>query len=83
MNDYIFELQQEIDFMNEQLGYIETLIQNAAADNDTKEYARLMRLYLPLQKSFLKACAECEKLDNAANNADPLLDFAGTQGLSA
>lgn len=84
MNNTILDITQEIGFLNEQLAYIETLIQNATAENDTKEYARLMRLYLPMQKSLLKLYAERSRLE-AADNAevDPLLSFADSTGLSA
>ena len=81
---YLDELMQEIDYLEEQLGYLQLEMQKASQDENTKEYARLARLYLSMQKSYLNMCAEHSTLDEAENAADPLLSFAeGAQVQSA
>ena len=76
MNEpYESELQQEIDFLWEELAYLQAEISNARKNCDTDEYARLMRICLPVQKQFLKLCAEQEKRELAENEVDPLTEF--------
>ena len=50
-------------------------ITNARQASDTDEYTRLMRICLPVQKQYLKLCAEQEKRGNAENSTDPLMEF--------
>lgn len=45
------------------------------ASGDTDEYTRLFRVFLPVQKQYLKLCAELEKLTGA--NVDELAAFNG------
>jgi hypothetical protein len=77
--EYENELQQEINFLYDELAYMQKEIADARANGDGKEYARLMRLYLPVQKNYLKMCAEQKALETAERNqTDSLLAFAGT-----
>ncbi len=73
--EYTSELQQEIDFLYSELAFIQGEITNARQANDTDEYTHLMRICLPVQKQYLKLCAEQEKRENAENAADPLMEF--------
>lgn len=76
MNEpYESELQQEINFLWEELAYLQGEISNARKNYDTEEYARLMRICLPVQKQFLKLCAEQEKRELTENEVDPLTEF--------
>ena len=79
MNDtYESELQQEIDFLWEELAYLQGEISNARRKCDTDEYTRLMRVFLPVQKQYLKLCAEQEKRESVENEVDPLTEFNAT-----
>ena len=63
MNEtYNTELQQEINFLYEEITYLQKSIADARNSGDTDEYTRLMRVCLPVQKQYLKLCAELEKL---------------------
>ncbi len=76
MNDtYNMELQEEINFLFAELSYIQNEITNARNTGDTDEYTRLMRICLPVQKQYLKLCAEQEKREIAENSTDPLMEF--------
>lgn len=76
MNEaYRDELTQEIDFLYDELAYLQGEITDARKGNDTDEYARLFRVYLPMQKQYLKLCAELEKLAGA--EVDELAAFNG------
>lgn len=76
MNEtYESELQQEINFLWGELAYLQDEISNARKNYDTDEYARLMRICLPVQKQFLKLCAEQEKRELAESEVDPLTEF--------
>ncbi len=73
--EYTSELQQEIDFLYSELAFIQGEITNARQANDTDEYTRFMRICLPVQKQYLKLCAEQEKREQAENAVDPLMEF--------
>lgn len=76
MNEtYDQELQEEINFLFGEIVYLQDEIKKAKEAGDTEEYTRLMRAFLPVQKQYLKMCAEQEKRDNAAGDADPLEEF--------
>lgn len=76
MNEaYEVELQQEINFLLHEVGYLQEEISNARANGDTDEYTRLFRVFLPVQKQYLKLCAELEKLTGA--DVDELAAFNG------
>nr|DAY46474.1 MAG TPA: hypothetical protein [Caudoviricetes sp.] len=76
MNEsYEQELQTEINFLLHEVGYLQEEISNARASGDTDEYTRLFRVFLPVQKQYLKLCAELEKLTGA--NVDELAAFNG------
>ena len=76
MNEtYTEELQQEINFLFEEIAYLQKSIENARKCNDTDEYTRLMRVCLPVQKQYLKLCAEQEKRESMENETDPLTEF--------
>lgn len=76
MNDsYEQELQQEINFLYSELLYLQEEISAARKCSDTDEYTRLMRVCLPVQKQYLKLCAEQEKREQLANDVDPLTAF--------
>ena len=76
MNEvYENELQQEINFLYDELAYLQGEITNARKANDSDEYARLFRVYLPMQKQYLKLCAELEKQTGA--EVDELAAFNG------
>lgn len=76
MNEtYTSELQQEINFLWEELAYLQGEITNARKNYDTEEYTRLLRVCLPVQKQYLKLCAEQEKRERAKNAIDPLTEF--------
>ena len=50
-------------------------IETARKDGDTDEYTRFMRVCLPVQKQYLKLCAELEKLTET--EVDELAAFNG------
>lgn len=76
MNEvYENELQQEINFLYDELAYLQGEITDARKANDSDEYARLCRVYLPMQKQYLKLCAELEKQTGA--EVDELAAFNG------
>ena len=76
MNEtYTSELQQEINFLWEELAYLQGEITNACKNYDTEEYTCLLRVCLPVQKQYLKLCAEQEKREQAENAVDPLTEF--------
>ena len=76
MNEvYENELQQEISFLYDELAYVQGEITDARKANDSDEYARLFRVYLPMQKQYLKLCAELEKQTGA--EVDELAAFNG------
>lgn len=76
MNEtYTKELQQEINFLWGELAYLQEEITNARKNYDTDEYTRLMRVCLPVQKQYLKLCAEQEQRESMENDADPLAEF--------
>lgn len=76
MNEsYEQELRQEINFLLAEIAFLQSEITDARKVNDTDEYARLFRVYLPMQKQYLKLCAELEKL--ACAEVDELAAFNG------
>ena len=76
MNEvYENELQQEISFLYDELAYLQGEITDARKANDSDAYARLFRVYLPMQKQYLKLCAELEKQTGA--EVDELAAFNG------
>lgn len=76
MNEnYNEELQQEIDFLFAELAFLQEQIAAARKSGDTDEYTRFMRVCLPVQKQYLKLCAEQEKREQAENDIDPLTAF--------
>ena len=76
MNEaYEAELQQEINFLYEELAYLQGEIADTRKQNDTEAYTRLFRVFLPVQKQYLKLCAELEKLTGA--DVDELAAFNG------
>lgn len=76
MNEtYQNELQQEINFLFEELAYLQGEIAHARSTGSTEEYTRLMRVCLPVQKQYLKLCAEQEKRELTENEVDPLAEF--------
>jgi len=72
---YETELQQEINFLYDELAYLQGEIAHTRKQNDTEAYARLCRVYLPMQKQYLKLCAELEKQTGA--EVDELAAFNG------
>ena len=75
MNEnYQQELQQEINFLFAELAYLQKAIEAARNDGGTDEYTRLMRVCLPVQKQYLKLCAEQEKRGQESS-PDPLAEF--------
>ena len=76
MNEsYEQELQQEINFLNDELLFLQNEIAAAMNNGDTDEYTRLFRVCLPVQKQYLKLCAEQEKRVQAETEVDPLTAF--------
>ena len=76
MNEsYDEELRQEIDFLWNELAFLQDEISQARKAFDTEEYTRLMRVCLPVQKQYLKLCAEQEKREQAESDTDPLAAF--------
>lgn len=76
MNEsYNEELRQEINFLYSELVFVQKELEVARNAGDTDEYTRLMRICLPIQKQYLKLCAEQEKRGNAENSTDPLTEF--------
>lgn len=73
--DYRHELQQEIDFLWNELAFLQGQIADARRKCDTDEYTRLFRVCLPVQKQYLKLCAEQEKRAAMENDVDPLTAF--------
>ena len=75
MNEaYETELQQEINFLFAELAFLQEQISIARKCGDTDEYTRLFRVCLPVQKQYLKLCAEQEK-PQADGEIDPLTAF--------
>ncbi len=75
MNEaYETELQQEINFLFAELAFLQEEIAHARKCGDTDEYTRLFRVCLPVQKQYLKLCAEQEKRQ-ADSETDPLTAF--------
>ena len=72
--EYVNELQQEINFLYDEIAYMQGEIANARKCCDTDEYARLFRVFLPVQKQYLKLCAEQEKREHDTE-LDPLAEF--------
>jgi hypothetical protein len=72
---YDEELQLQINTLLDDLVFTENQLRAARETFDTEEYARLMRVFLPLQKQYLKLCAEQEKRLNDDENADELEAF--------
>lgn len=76
MNEsYQQELRQEINFLYEEINYLQKSIETARNNSNTDEYTRLMRVCLPVQKQYLKLCAELEKLTET--EVDELAAFNG------
>lgn len=76
MNEsYEQELQMGINFLYKEIAYLQDEIENARRVDDTDEYTRLMRICLPVQKQYLKLCAEQEKRESAESDPDPLAAF--------
>lgn len=76
MNEtYMEELQMEIDFLQHELTYLQEEIGAARQCGDTDEYTRLFRVCLPVQKQYLKLCAEQEERAQAETEVDPLTAF--------
>ena len=69
-------LQQEIKFLSDELSFLQARINTARQDGNTAEYTKLMRTCLPVQKQYLKLCAELEKLA-AETEVDELAAFNG------
>ncbi len=75
MNEsYQAELQMEINFLSQELVYLQEKLSAARNCGDTDEYTRLMRVCLPVQKQYLKLCAEQEKRQDETE-VDPLTAF--------
>lgn len=75
MNEtYETELQMEINFLRGELAYLQTELETARRRGDADEYTRFMRVCLPVQKQYLKLCAEQEKREQEIG-ADPLAAF--------
>ena len=70
------ELQTEIEFLYQELAFLQESIENSRKNGDTEEYTRLMRICLPVQKQYLKLCAEQEKRDKEGQ-IDELAAFNG------
>ena len=76
MNEsYQQELRQEINFLYEEINYLQKSIETARNNSNTDEYTRLMRVCLTVQKQYLKLCAELEKLTET--EVDELAAFNG------
>ena len=75
MNEsYEQELQQEINFLKDELLFLQNEIAVTRESGDTDEYTRLFRVCLPVQKQYLKLCAEQEKRQEDTE-VDPLTAF--------
>lgn len=75
MNEtYEQELQMAINSLYSEITYLQSEIENARSCADTDEYTRLMRVFLPVQKQYLKLCAEQEKR-TSDTETDPLTAF--------
>ena len=59
---YENELQTEIYFLLHEVDYLQAEISKAREYGDTDEYTRLFRVFLPVQKQYLKLCAELDEL---------------------
>ena len=70
------ELQTEIEFLYQELAFLQESIEASRKNGDTEEYTRLMRICLPVQKQYLKLCAEQEKRDKEGQ-IDELAAFNG------
>ena len=72
---YEQELKLQINFLDAEMLYLYNQMVTAKKSDDLKTYASLIRVYLPMQKSYLKMCAELEGI-TGENETDPLLSFA-------
>ena len=76
MNEcYDLELQQEINFLYEELAYMQREIEAARKSGNADDYTRFMRVCLPVQKQYLKPCAEQDK--RTGSFRDELAAFNG------
>lgn len=76
MNEsYQQELQQEVNFLSDELSFLQAQINTARNDGNTAEYTKLMRTCLTVQKQYLKLCADLEKLTET--EVDELAAFNG------
>ena len=71
---YENELQTEIYFLLHEVDYLQAEISKAREYGDTDEYTRLFRVFLPVQKQYLKLCAE-QEMREQENGLDPLAEF--------
>ena len=74
--DYKTELKAERKFLYAELSFMQKENETARSNGDGKEYARLMRLYLPMQKNYLKMCADNQAIVENDPAGDSLLAFA-------
>lgn len=73
--NFEYELQEEIEFLYQELAFLQESIETSRTEGNTEEYTRLMRIFLPVQKQYLKLCAEQEKRLQA--ETDELAAFNG------
>ena len=74
-SEYDKELFNETEVLFGELIFVQRELETARKCGDTDEYAKLIRVYLPLQKQYLKLCAEQEKREQLEADTDPLTEF--------
>jgi len=65
-------MNEQLDFLKAQITLLQDRINACSGDDDSKEYASLMRLYLAAVKEYNSLCAK----EEAPDDSDPLLAFA-------
>jgi hypothetical protein len=80
-SNYSLERKFALDTLAEQVAFLVHEMAAARLVGDMKDYAALMRLYLPAQKEYLRLCAE----EGQEGNTDALTEFTSkydTEGLT-
>ena len=56
--NFEYELQEEIEFLYQELAFLQESIETSRTEGNTEEYTRLMRIFLPVQKQSTELCHE-------------------------
>ena len=73
--NFEYELQEEIEFLYQELAFLQESIETSRTEGNTEDYTRLMRISLPVPQHNSQLCAEQEKRLQA--ETDELAAFNG------